>query len=296
MNLTMRWFDERYVRTYTRDTGDWILLGWEAQALLVLAMRKCDRAGIIDTGSNHARGLSAIVGMPLDVVERALPKLLAGEGAPFVVSGRMLIMRNFIEAQEASQSDAQRAREYRARARDQKIAESIITKRDDVVTRENEPSQTVTPCLSVPSLTDPPKAPQGGPKRKPKSEGSEAFEAFWKAYPQHRHVEKAEAIKQWPGDEHAGAIMAALAWQTKSQDWTKEGGSFVPHPKRYLAKRRWLDERPRQQTLTAVASRRMPQSAPIVVPTTTPEERGYPARMNVSELVDRLASEKGSVG
>jgi hypothetical protein len=71
------------------------------------------------------------------------------------------------------------------------------------------------------------------------------FERFWAAYPQHRHVAKAEAIKAWPGDEHAPAIMEALAWQTTSVDWTRDGGSYVPHPSRYLSKRRWTDERPR---------------------------------------------------
>lgn len=106
-------------------------------------------------------------------------------------------------------------------------------------------STTVQSSPDKTSQEEIPPTPQGGKKRKPRSEGSEAFEVFWRTYPQHRHVEKAEAIKQWPGDEHASAIIAALAWQTTSQDWTKDGGSFVPHPKRYLSKRRWLDERPR---------------------------------------------------
>lgn len=159
----MRWPDERYVRVYTRNTGEWILLGWEAQALLVLALRQCDRAGFLKTGANHARGLAAMVGMPLEVVTRCLPLLLEGDGPPMVIRGDSLVVRNFLEAQEAAQSDAQRARECRGRDRDKKLAgvtncDGSVTKRDETVTVGHGPSQPVTTCHSVPSRTDPSQA------------------------------------------------------------------------------------------------------------------------------------------
>ena len=120
----MRWGDERYVRIYCRDNGDWLALGWEAQALLCLSMRKTDRAGILDVGKNAARGLAAITGIPVEVVERALPILL--EDGCLIASGTKLVWRNFLEAQEAPATDAQRAREARARARD-KLASQNVT-------------------------------------------------------------------------------------------------------------------------------------------------------------------------
>lgn len=116
----MRWADEPWVKVYTTDTGDWLALGWEAQALFLLALRKCDRAGILRTGKNVARGLAGMTGMPLEAVERVLPLLLE-DGCVKPAEGG-LVIPNFIAAQEARTSDAQRKREQRARDRDKAIA------------------------------------------------------------------------------------------------------------------------------------------------------------------------------
>jgi hypothetical protein len=239
----VRWPDERYVRVYTRNTGEWILLGWEAQALLVLALRQCDRAGILKTGANHARGLAAMVGMPLDVVTRSLPLLLEGDGPPMVARGDSLVVRNFLEAQESPQSDAQRSREFRARDRDRKLAietnrDGSETNRSEIVTQKNDSTQVATsrhsvPCLSVPCLTVPNQI-----KRSPAArvECSPAFVEFWKQYP--RKVAKGAAIKAWPGDDLLPVITLALDWQIKR--WTDP--QFIPHPATYLRQRRWEDE------------------------------------------------------
>jgi hypothetical protein len=113
----MDWSSERYVRVYTRDTADWLALGWEAQALFVLLLRKMDRVGSLDLGRHGARGLAALLRVPLEVVERALPLLLA-DGC-IEQHETVLVCRNFIEAQEASMSAAARQKESRLRRRDQ---------------------------------------------------------------------------------------------------------------------------------------------------------------------------------
>jgi hypothetical protein len=105
----MRWADERYVRVYTRDTGEWLALGWEAQALFIFALRKADRAGIVQTGKAGARGLAGMTGVPLEVVERVLPLLLE-DGCLRECDGGYIVP-NFIAAQEAMQ------RRFRIRAR-----------------------------------------------------------------------------------------------------------------------------------------------------------------------------------
>lgn len=157
----MRWGDESYVRVYTRDTGDWVALGWEAQALFLLTMRKVDRAGILQLGKSGVRGLAGLVAMPVEVVERALQVLL--EDGCVALNGTTLVMPNFIEAQEASQTDAQRKREQRARDRD--LAAASVTFRDGWsrnVTEchanpdsGHEVSQPVTHSCAVPSFTVP---------------------------------------------------------------------------------------------------------------------------------------------
>ncbi len=69
------------------------------------------------------------------------------------------------------------------------------------------------------------------------------FAKFYSAYPNHKA--KQDALKAWlqvaPALE---AVLAALAWQRKQEDWTKEGGKFVPLPATYLRGRRWEDEKP----------------------------------------------------
>ena len=88
------------------------------------------------------------------------------------------------------------------------------------------------------------------PKRKKAAEGSDAFEAFWQAYPAHRRMGKAQAIRKWPGDEHAQAVMAHLEAIKASHDWQKDGGEYVLGMRRYLNEEAWkLPVSVRQQSL-----------------------------------------------
>jgi hypothetical protein len=117
------WSNERYVRVYTRDTTSWLMIGWEGQALLLLILRKVDRAGIFEIGKHGLsekglHGIAAFLGMPDDVVSRALPLLLEDGCVELSEDGRALVIPNFIEAQEASMSGTARQQESRLRRRD----------------------------------------------------------------------------------------------------------------------------------------------------------------------------------
>jgi hypothetical protein len=175
----MDWTNERYVRLYVRDTKTWCLLGWEGQSVLALLMRKMDRAGVLDD-VRTAEDIVVVLqnGMPIEVARTGLARLIERDVLEATEAG--LVAPNFMEAQEAVQSDAHRAREYRARRRDavrsdssQNVTESTtsVTKRDEGVTRRHAPSQSVTlavPSLAVPSRTkDPPCSPPKGEQRKP---------------------------------------------------------------------------------------------------------------------------------
>jgi hypothetical protein len=183
----MRWEDERYVRLYTRDTVDWEMLPWQSRALFPLLLRKVDRAGIIELGKHGAAGLAHVVRLPADVTEAGLAGLL--DDGSVELHDNTLVVRNFIEAQEAVADGAQRTREWRARARDLAKAFAkasslgVVTKRHDAkqnVTRGDETSRErdvvrrgVTngdsvPIRTVPSRTqeDPPAASATGPKVK----------------------------------------------------------------------------------------------------------------------------------
>ena len=71
------------------------------------------------------------------------------------------------------------------------------------------------------------------------------FEEFWIAYPRKRDKTKAKAAwaKISKEDGVLGKILAALAWQKETEDWTKDAGNYIPYPSTYLNGRRWEDER-----------------------------------------------------
>lgn len=147
----MRWEDERYVRLYTRDTTTWKLLCWQSKCLLPLLLRKLDRAGLIDVGDNAIEGVAALTDMPVALVQEGLVGLL--QRGVFELHQGVLIMPNYQAAQEARQSDAQRMREYRGRARDRaREALQNVTPPLHVVTPGDTALHPVTPSLAVPSL------------------------------------------------------------------------------------------------------------------------------------------------
>lgn len=119
----MRWEEERYVRVYIRDTTEWISLSWEARAVFYEMMRKVDRTGFIVVGKSGLRGLSALLRIPYEVVQRGIEGEdgLLADGCVVAVDGGLCIP-NYIEAQESKQSDRQRKAEQRARDRDLKLA------------------------------------------------------------------------------------------------------------------------------------------------------------------------------
>ena len=86
--------------------------------------------------------------------------------------------------------------------------------------------------------------------KEPSSPGKpdDGFAEFWKSYP--RKVGKGAALKAWGKIKSKAdtlqAILKAIAWQCTSDQWTKDGGQFIPHPSTWLNEQRWLDEAPAQ--------------------------------------------------
>lgn len=86
--------------------------------------------------------------------------------------------------------------------------------------------------------------------KKTKSKAS-GFEEFWAAYP--KKVDKTKSREIWqklvPDEALKKQIIAAVKQQAKSDEWTKDGGQFVPYPSTWLRRRRWEDE-PTTPTVT----------------------------------------------
>ncbi|MGY2157148.1 hypothetical protein [Pseudomonas tolaasii] len=76
------------------------------------------------------------------------------------------------------------------------------------------------------------------------SELAEAFEVFWKLYPNKKA--KANARKKWlkikPDAELRLTMMSALGNHRLSRDWTKDDGQYVPMAVTWLNGERWTDE------------------------------------------------------
>lgn len=224
----MNWEDERFVKIYVRDTGEWAMLSWDAQALLMQLLRKVDRSGVMQLGKPGRRALPAVLGHKDQAarIDAALDELIK-DGCARLLQDR-LVVPNFIAAQEAKQSDKLRQAESRARRREIAIAdsESDVTKRDRMsrdVTGCHDLSQPVTPRLDQTRSDDTrvdqeiPRAqardlPQVGPVEHMPLHGSERR---WPAPPpdkQPKPVQPSllpEADK--PLDKHAQAAKSLLA-------------------------------------------------------------------------------------
>jgi len=67
------------------------------------------------------------------------------------------------------------------------------------------------------------------------------FLTFWAAYP--RKVGKGSAWRAWKHERPSLAVvLESLSWQVTQPQWTKDGGTYVPHPATWLNQRRWEDE------------------------------------------------------
>lgn len=149
----MNWEDERYVRLYVRDTGDWCALSWDAQALLMHLFRKADRSGIVQLGKRGRANLPAMLGHGNEAVriDSALSELVL-DGCVELRGDNLLVIPNFTKAQEAKQSDRRRQEESRGKRLAEAMAQpvSAATSMSHAVTPGHARSHAVTP--SVPSV------------------------------------------------------------------------------------------------------------------------------------------------
>jgi len=83
-------------------------------------------------------------------------------------------------------------------------------------------------------------------KSKPKPQPVVGFDEFWALYP--RKEGKKIALTTWekiaPDNGLLEEILTALRWQVQREDWRKDGGRYIPHPRTWLSQERWTDEEP----------------------------------------------------
>ena len=73
---------------------------------------------------------------------------------------------------------------------------------------------------------------------------ADGFNRFWEVYP--KRVGKKDAIKAWgqikPDEAMVQAIIEGVERWKASEQWTKDGGQFIPYPATFLRGERWNDE------------------------------------------------------
>lgn len=137
----MNFDDERFVKIFTRDTVTWKLLGWEGRCVLLMLLRKVDRAGCVDLGSG-IEGLALLLDLPEDVTERGFAACL--RRGCVTQHDQIAVVPNFVRAQDSRQTDRVRQAESRARRRDSGLVSQNVTATCTVVTKRDEASQPVT--------------------------------------------------------------------------------------------------------------------------------------------------------
>lgn len=150
---------------------------------------------------------------------------------------------DFDSIQGSGVSVAERVRRCRERKRARNVTETLpspLQSRDSnvtVTTRAREEQNRTE--QNTPS---PPEGVRGGGGL---SDEDRDFEAFWAAYP--RKTAKWDARKAWHAAVQrrglsAPAAIAAVEAQARSDQWTRDGGRFVPSPAAWLSGGRWLDD------------------------------------------------------
>ena len=72
------------------------------------------------------------------------------------------------------------------------------------------------------------------------------FDQFWSVYPRKEAKAKAKTAfeKIKPDEELLLKMIDAVEKQKKTDQWTRDGGQYIPHPATWLNQRRWEDEIP----------------------------------------------------
>lgn len=145
--------NEPYVRLYKKKSINWKMMPWQGKVVLRALFTEFDRAGLLELGEHGVKGLATLLELPIDVVAPGLEALLENKTVVLLHESRTLFMPNFMDAQDAPSSDAQRKRDERERARARAKLEMLtglpasVTKRDTEsqnVTKSHDESRDVT--------------------------------------------------------------------------------------------------------------------------------------------------------
>ena len=123
--------------------------------------------------------------------------------------------------------------------------------RDSVVDNSTEENQCHELSRNVTLDKDKDKDKSNTPK--PPSGADIAFETFWSAYPKKvgKDAGRKAFDKRKADPELLKTMLAAIADQSKSKQWTDDAGKYIPNPATWLNDGRWMDGRPVSKNIDA---------------------------------------------
>jgi len=119
--------------------------------------------------------------------------------------------------------------------RPRKETQTVSYENPEITQTVSEKNPNITLATSHKPITNTPKAPKGADVR---------FDAFWRAYPNRVGKDAARTAfdKRKVDDDLLALMLSAIAAQSKSEKWTKDGGQFIPNPATWLNQGRWMDD------------------------------------------------------
>lgn len=119
--------------------------------------------------------------------------------------------------------------------RPRKETQTVSYENPEITQTVSEKNPNITLATSHKPITNTPKAPKGADVR---------FDAFWRAYPNRVGKDAARTAfdKRKVDDDLLALMLSAIAAQSKSEKWTKDGGKFIPNPATWLNQGRWMDD------------------------------------------------------
>jgi uncharacterized protein YdaU (DUF1376 family) len=107
-----------------------------------------------------------------------------------------------------------------------------------------EPNQKATNNHKPITINQEPITNNQKPDKTISSDCANRFDEFWQKYPKKVGKEAARKsfLKMVKNQTVFDEVIKSLEWQTKSDQWLKDGGQFIPNPATYLNQGRWQDE------------------------------------------------------
>lgn len=229
---------KKRVRRFT-DTMKWDNKGFrklspEEKLLFLWLCDKCDLSGVVEWDDEAAEFETK-----LENVNAILDTLICN-GASIQKEEDKLWLKNHIEVQGNNDMTPKNniyKPFYDAVSRNSKYFAGLA----DILKELPSPLQGASKALGR-EYSNSNSNSNSGSKSK-SEEYNEEFLEFWDKYP--RKTGKGKAWESWlrvkPVLEDC---LATLEWQTKSHDWIKDNGSYIPMPTTWLNQRRWEDSCP----------------------------------------------------